>query len=369
MRGRTGAYVVALAACAAAARRRRRPPRAAGTAGAPRRRLHRPRSPRRRRPRCRRSPRACASRGSQCVTGCAALAARPAPGSLLRVRGRSMRRADEVVFLGADGDRRTTSPRRPCKRRATPSTCASRSARRPAPVVIVDRDGVASAAAPAPLAVEAAGPSARAPAVHVDVQAPRAYFDAARPVKRLLRRARQRSRSAVVVELVREADGAVIARWTPGEVAPETPQTVQWDGLAGGRVQREGRYRFRVSAHRRRRRCAPPARSRPRRSRACRPTRSSSCATSSRSAARTATARSGAAFGGGRGHQGHDVFADCGTPLVAARGGIVKFKPVPRPRRALPRHRRRADRRRLRLHAPARRGAASPRASACAPAS
>lgn len=28
-------------------------------------------------------------------------------------------------------------------------------------------------------------------------------------------------------------------------------------------------------------------------------------------------------FGGGRGHQGHDVFAECGTPLVAAGGGTV----------------------------------------------
>ena len=34
----------------------------------------------------------------------------------------------------------------------------------------------------------------------------------------------------------------------------------------------------------------------------------------------------GAAFGGGRGHQGHDVFAACGTPLWAARGGVVQFK-------------------------------------------
>ena len=32
-----------------------------------------------------------------------------------------------------------------------------------------------------------------------------------------------------------------------------------------------------------------------------------------------------AAFGGGRGHQGEDVFAACGTPLVAAHGGVVKF--------------------------------------------
>ena len=33
-----------------------------------------------------------------------------------------------------------------------------------------------------------------------------------------------------------------------------------------------------------------------------------------------------ARFGGGRGHQGQDVFARCGTPLVAARGGTVQFK-------------------------------------------
>jgi murein DD-endopeptidase MepM/ murein hydrolase activator NlpD len=37
----------------------------------------------------------------------------------------------------------------------------------------------------------------------------------------------------------------------------------------------------------------------------------------------------GAQFGSGRaghGHQGHDVFAACGTPLVAARGGKVQFR-------------------------------------------
>jgi murein DD-endopeptidase MepM/ murein hydrolase activator NlpD len=30
------------------------------------------------------------------------------------------------------------------------------------------------------------------------------------------------------------------------------------------------------------------------------------------------------AFGGGRGHQGQDILADCGTPVVAARGGTVE---------------------------------------------
>ena len=32
------------------------------------------------------------------------------------------------------------------------------------------------------------------------------------------------------------------------------------------------------------------------------------------------------AFGGGRGHQGQDIFAACDTPVVAARGGKVAFK-------------------------------------------
>ncbi len=33
-----------------------------------------------------------------------------------------------------------------------------------------------------------------------------------------------------------------------------------------------------------------------------------------------------AAYGGGRDHKGHDVFAKCGTPLVAAEGGKVLYK-------------------------------------------
>ena len=49
-----------------------------------------------------------------------------------------------------------------------------------------------------------------------------------------------------------------------------------------------------------------------------------------------------ATFGGGRGHQGHDVFAECGTPLVAARGGDREVQAeLPGRARALRRHRRR----------------------------
>jgi murein DD-endopeptidase MepM/ murein hydrolase activator NlpD len=104
-------------------------------------------------------------------------------------------------------------------------------------------------------------------------------------------------------------------------VPAEVPQTLTWDGTAGGRIQRPGRYSFRVAAD--------------------------------VAGARAVTAQGdtepdpaafdflghvfpvrgphgygelAASFGGGRGHQGQDVFAACGTPLVAARGGIVAFK-------------------------------------------
>src|SRR4029079_5248299 len=52
----------------------------------------------------------------------------------------------------------------------------------------------------------------------------------------------------VRVDLGRVKDQAVIASWTPGVVQPEVPQVVQWNGLAGGKVQKPGRYVVRVSA-------------------------------------------------------------------------------------------------------------------------
>ena len=46
----------------------------------------------------------------------------------------------------------------------------------------------------------------------------------------------------------------------------------------------------------------------------------------------------------GHTHQGQDVLARCGTPLVAARGGRVQWKAYRRRRRQLPGDRRQEDR-------------------------
>ena len=127
---------------------------------------------------------------------------------------------------------------------------------------------------------------------------------------------------AVAVALVRLSDGAVVQGWPLGMLAPGVVRTVTWDGTVAGVPQPIGRYEFRVFSE------------------------PSSGAQAAQTGAPMATGAFDlvdhkfpvrgkhsygtgvAAFGAGRNghtHQGHDVFAACGTPLVAARGGVVKL--------------------------------------------
>ena len=114
----------------------------------------------------------------------------------------------------------------------------------------------------------------------------------------------------VAVELVRERDSAVVKTWTVD--AQAGANTVTWRGSPRSR----GRFQFRLAAGSR--------------------------------AAAAPTAENGGAFaffnhlfpirgrhnlgytntnnfGGGRDHQGQDMFAECGTPLAIARGGRVRY--------------------------------------------
>jgi murein DD-endopeptidase MepM/ murein hydrolase activator NlpD len=129
--------------------------------------------------------------------------------------------------------------------------------------------------------------------------------------------------SALAVELIRAADGAAVKTWHPAAEAG-TVESVSWDGRIGSAAARSGRYSFRLTA-------------------------SDGAGTTVESAGLEESERdafdlydnmfpvrgrhdyggANADFGSGRSghsHQGHDVFARCGTPLVAARGGKVKFK-------------------------------------------
>ena len=124
------------------------------------------------------------------------------------------------------------------------------------------------------------------------------------------------------VNLVRSSDGQIVQSWDRPASAPGTPSRVIWSGSVGGRVPAEGRYAFRISAL-----GASTA-----------GLRSAPSAPGDESVSlydhvfpvrgRHDFGGAGAHFGAGRSghsHQGQDVFAACGTPLVAARAGKVKF--------------------------------------------
>lgn len=120
-----------------------------------------------------------------------------------------------------------------------------------------------------------------------------------------------------------DAAGEMVRSFFRNDVAPGVPVSVRWDGTTSeGRPARNGRYSFQVVPQ------------------------------GSTTAARRATASAavtagfalygyafpvlgphdfgsgGSGFGAARSghtHQGQDVMADCGVPLVAARGGIVQY--------------------------------------------
>ncbi len=121
-------------------------------------------------------------------------------------------------------------------------------------------------------------------------------------------------------------DGAdeVVRTFYREDVAPDVPNKIRWDGTtAEGKAARNGRYSFRVGPQAP---TAPAARQ----------------ATSSASLGLAFTlygyafpilgahefGMGAGRFGAGRSghtHQGQDVMAACGTPLVAARGGTVQY--------------------------------------------
>jgi hypothetical protein len=120
------------------------------------------------------------------------------------------------------------------------------------------------------------------------------------------------------------AAGEVVRTFYREDVAPNVPNAIRWDGTtAEGRPARNGLYTFRIEPQT----AAPPARK----------ARTTTTATPlsfalygyafpilggheySLSAGRFGAGRSGHT------HQGQDVMAACGTPLLAARGGRVQF--------------------------------------------
>ncbi|HWT22201.1 MAG TPA: M23 family metallopeptidase, partial [Solirubrobacteraceae bacterium] len=201
------------------------------------------------------------------------------------------------------------------------------------PVAVALGDGTRSAASEDALVVDASTPVVPAGPVDIEVQRRKVFYDAERGAE-LSYVLGGTEPATVAVELVRAADAVVIARWTFPGVVPGIPGTVSWDGTAGRAVQRDGLYRFRVRAIT----ASGAEASSPEPAQAALASEQGAADEAAEAGAFTFlrhrfpiagdhTYATGAGmFGGGRGHQGEDVFAECGTPVVAARGGTVRFK-------------------------------------------
>jgi murein DD-endopeptidase MepM/ murein hydrolase activator NlpD len=162
-----------------------------------------------------------------------------------------------------------------------------------------------------------------APQLETGTSRTKAFVDA-RPGVKFSFRLSGASAAALKVELVSAADGGVVKTWTPQEAAPDQVQSVSWNGHIGRSMAKPGRYSFRLTA-------------------------ASADGAEARSSQTGDVQRdsfdlydhifpirgphdfggAGARFGAGRAghiHQGQDTFAQCGTRMVAARGGRVQFK-------------------------------------------
>jgi murein DD-endopeptidase MepM/ murein hydrolase activator NlpD len=126
------------------------------------------------------------------------------------------------------------------------------------------------------------------------------------------------------VDLIRASDGHAVKTWTPDAVPTGEVQSVTWDGRIGRSSAKPGRYSFRLTA-------ASSAGAEVRTAQTGDPERDAFDLYDNMFPIRGAHqfGGRGGRFGAGRAghrHQGQDVFAKCGTPLVAARGGVIKVK-------------------------------------------
>jgi murein DD-endopeptidase MepM/ murein hydrolase activator NlpD len=186
--------------------------------------------------------------------------------------------------------------------------------------------GAAPTAKGSPDGAPAASPSAGAISLVAGATSPRKSFYFGYRYPRLSYTiASTQAENDLQIDVVNSA-GEVVKTFYRENIAPDVENKVRWDGTTNeGRPARNGRYSFRISPQSPSA-TAPAAR------------KASSSTTLSLAFAFYGYAfpilgdheygMSAGRFGAGRSghtHQGQDVMAACGTPLVAARGGKVQY--------------------------------------------
>lgn len=262
-----------------------------------------------------------------CVKDCAA-DKRIQGGSTARITGQNLASVTKVVFQGAGtkGAAKSATPRA-----HTPTALLVKVPidAQTGPIKAMASGGVASDPTkpvkilppPPPVDQVELTPAPGAPALDTATSAAKVFLGSQRGVV-FSYRLGGTSPADVTVNLIRESDGAVVQTWSQPQVAVGEVRTVRWTGVSGAIVQPEGRYAFRAVLN-----------------------RDGVTATSADVADTGRDAfdlyghffpvrghhdygDSGARFGAGRSghsHQGQDVMAACGTKLVAAQGGTVKY--------------------------------------------
>jgi murein DD-endopeptidase MepM/ murein hydrolase activator NlpD len=269
-----------------------------------------------------------------CLRKCASKR-RARGGSVLKITGSSLGSVTGLTYLGSygSGDDSTVKVRAGSDRRINArvpigavtgplslSTAAGGHSAATKPVLILPP------LPPEPNAELSPVPGPRvsgAPQLETGTSRTKAYVGA-RPGVTFSFRLSGASAAALKVELVSARDGVAVKTWTPQDVAPEQVQSISWDGRLGRAAAKPGRYSFRLTAA-----SADGAEA-----------NSTQTGDIGRDSfdlydnifpvrGRHDYGGTGAHFGAGRAghsHQGQDVMAKCGTRMVAARGGRVKFK-------------------------------------------
>ena len=258
----------------------------------------------------------------KCVRGCGSRR-RARAGSTIVLVGRAFDNASKVIFSGSVGRRDDlTAPARAITsgkvRAKVPIGAVTGPVR-----VYVSRAAVSEPSKPVPI-MPPPPPAPNAelsqvpgvPSLETGTSRTKVFSGARRAVAFSYRLA---GAMEVTVELVRASDGVVAASWGQGLVPAGEIREVVWNGGAA-----PGRYSFRLTAQAQGGEIAQSAQA---------------DETGLRDAfdlydhifpvrGKHDYGGAGARFGSGRSghsHQGHDVFARCGTPLVAARGGKVQY--------------------------------------------
>ena len=248
-------------------------------------------------------------------------------GGSVRVAGRNLTRAAQLLFYGRKGERDDALA--PISAAAPGSASAAvPAAARSGPVAVLDASGRRSLrwtglVIDDPLRDFGTYQPLGAPQpVRVAVSKPRRIYYGGAQKAVFTYDVVGGSPMDLRVNLLRASDGQIVQTWDRPATAPGAPQRVIWSGSTRGKALAEGRYTFRVSgmgASAAALRAAPSA-----------PGDESVSLYGHVFPVRGSHdfGGRGAGFGSGRtghSHQGQDVFAACGTPLVAARAGTVKF--------------------------------------------